>query len=50
MKRVSESDLARLGERLRALREDVGLSQKEVADKLGMTEVGYGHFERGRRQ
>lgn len=49
MKRVSEADLARLGERLRAVREDGGLSQKDVATRLKISEVGYGHFERGRR-
>lgn len=48
-KRASDSDLAELGDRLRALREDLGLTQAEVADRLGITDGGYGHFERGRR-
>lgn len=47
--RVSPDDLQRLGDRLRGLREDLGLSQKEAAERLGISEVGYGHFERGRR-
>jgi transcriptional regulator with XRE-family HTH domain len=49
MKRVHDAELARLGARLRTLREDLGLSQREVADRLGLSDVGYGHFERGRR-
>jgi transcriptional regulator with XRE-family HTH domain len=49
MKRVHDAELARLGTRLRALREDLGLSQREVAERLGLSDVGYGHFERGRR-
>lgn len=49
MKRVHDAELARLGTRLRALREELGLSQREVAERLGLSDVGYGHFERGRR-
>lgn len=48
-KRANEKELAELGDRLRALREDVGLTQAEVAARLGLTDGGYGHFERGRR-
>lgn len=29
-------------------RKEIGLSQKDIADRLGMTPVGYGDFERGR--
>lgn len=47
--RVSPDELVRLGGKLRGLREDLGMSQAEVARRLGMTEGGYGHFERGRR-
>lgn len=36
-----------LGKRLKELRGD--RSQKEIADFLGITETGYGHYERGSR-
>lgn len=39
-----------LGERLRHLREMKGLSQKEVADYLKITEGAYGNYETGRRE
>ena len=34
------------GERLRALREATGLSQQQVADKLGMSQTSYAWWER----
>ena len=41
-------DLAsRIGKRIRAAREKMGLTQIEVAEKLGLSGVGYGAFERG---
>jgi len=40
----------RMGRRIRSAREDVGLTQEEVAGQLGMSSEGYGHFERGARQ
>lgn len=48
-KRTTNAELAQLGGRLRALREDLGLTQSEIAQRLGLTDGGYGHFERGRR-
>lgn len=37
-------------ERLRLLRSEKGVSQKEVAKGLGITEVGYQNYEVGRRR
>ncbi|MPZ13953.1 MAG: helix-turn-helix domain-containing protein [Chloroflexi bacterium] len=37
-----------VGEVLRSIREQRGLTQREVADPLGMSEAGYGHYEAGR--
>jgi transcriptional regulator with XRE-family HTH domain len=34
------------GERLHALREQMGLSQQQVADKLGISQRAYAHWER----
>lgn len=39
--------LARVGEKLRRLRELKGLRQESVAQELGMTTNGYGKIERG---
>ena len=39
----------KIGTRLRQAREDKGLTQEEVADLLGLTDVGYGAYERGQR-
>ncbi|MCU9614127.1 helix-turn-helix domain-containing protein [Caldibacillus lycopersici] len=39
-----------LSERLRMLRKRNKLTQKNVADYLGMTESGYGYYEQGRNQ
>lgn len=37
-------------ERLRLLRAEKGISQKQVAEGLGITEVGYRNYEAGRRK
>ena len=37
-------------ERLRLLRTQKGVSQRLVADNLGITEVGYRNYEAGRRK
>lgn len=37
-------------ERLRLLREERGISQREVAENIGVTEVGYQNYEVGRRK
>jgi transcriptional regulator with XRE-family HTH domain len=39
----------KIGARLRQAREDVGLTQEDVARLLGLTDVGYGAYERGQR-
>jgi len=36
-----------LAKRIRAAREEAGLSQEELGGKIGMSSVGYGHYERG---
>lgn len=42
--------MATFAERLRSLRTKKGLTQKEVADRLGISESAYGYYEQGRRQ
>ncbi len=37
-------------ERLRLLRCEKGVSQKQIADELGITEAGYQNYEVGRRK
>ena len=37
------------GERLRALREDSNLTQREIAAMLNCSQVSYSHYEIGRR-
>ena len=37
-------------ERLRLLRQKRGVSQRQVAEGLGITEVGYQNYEVGRRE
>ncbi len=37
-------------ERLLVLRNKKGVTQQQVADGLGITEVGYRNYERGRRK
>lgn len=38
-----------IAERVRSARKAAGLSQEELASKLGLTDGGYGHYERGRQ-
>ncbi|MCU7192404.1 helix-turn-helix domain-containing protein [Turicibacter sanguinis] len=38
-----------LGKRLKSLRQQRGLLQKQVATQLGITESGYGFYEQGKR-
>lgn len=38
------------GERLLELRRAVGLTQKQVADELGIHSVTYLHYEKGQRE
>jgi transcriptional regulator with XRE-family HTH domain len=45
--RMAQIDYQAVGHRLRVARERQGLSQEEVAERLGMSAVGYGHYERG---
>lgn len=40
----------RLTQRLRELRQEKNWRQKDVADKLGITESAYGYYEQGRRE
>ena len=42
--------MATFAERLKNLRSKNGMTQKEVADKLGISESAYGYYEQGRRQ
>jgi len=39
-----------LGEKLKQLREEKGVSQKEVADYLGISASGYGYYEQNQRE
>lgn len=39
-----------LGQRLRELREEEGLTQKQVAEKLGISSVTYLHYEKAQRE
>lgn len=39
-----------LGQRLKGLREEAGMTQKEVAAKLGINSVTYLHYEKSQRQ
>lgn len=38
------------GERMRKIRKEKGLTQKEVAEKLGVTVGAYSHYETGKRE
>jgi len=38
----------RFGEKLRIAREEKGMSQEELAGRLGLSKVGYGALERGK--
>lgn len=36
-----------VGKKIRSIRKEIGLTQKEVADKLGITDSGFAQIERG---
>ena len=42
-------DYLRLGQRVRRQRKLLGMTQKEVAEKVGISLPFYGHIERGSR-
>lgn len=44
--RPSKQQRPEFGQRLHALREAAGLSQQQLADKLGMSQRAYSHWER----
>lgn len=39
-----------MGKRLKELREESGLTQKQVAEKLGVNSVTYLHYEKAQRE
>lgn len=39
-----------LGKRLKELRKELGLTQKEVAEKLNLNSVTYLHYEKSQRE
>ena len=39
-----------LGQRLKELREEIGLTQKQVAEKLHLNSVTYLHYEKSQRE
>lgn len=41
-------EAARMGLELRRLRDESGLTQKEVAERIGMEDKAYAHYETGR--
>ena len=43
-------DYLRLGQRIRRQRKLLGMTQKEVAEKVGISLPFYGHIERGSRK
>lgn len=40
----------KLGERLKELRKEMGLTQKEVAERLNINSVTYLHYEKAQRE
>lgn len=46
---MTDKDLTHFGRRVRALRERLGLSQEELADKAGIHRTYVGGVERGER-
>src|ERR1700691_1239252 len=47
---VSQDHIRQLAQRVAALRQNKGLTQAAFADRLGITEGRYGHYERGFRR
>lgn len=43
-------DASLFGARLRELRAEAGLSQSELAERMGLTQGSIGHLETGRRE
>lgn len=39
-----------LGQRLKELREEMGLTQKQLSEKLKLNSVTYLHYEKGQRE
>lgn len=50
MLRMNGGMIMELAEKLKSMRKKAGLTQKEVADKLGITYQSYGQYERGLRK
>lgn len=46
---MTQTDLQRFGSRVRAVRERLGLSQENLADRVGMHRTYLGGVERGER-
>lgn len=46
---MADKDLIRFGKRVRTLRERIGLSQEQLADKAGIHRTYVGGVERGER-
>jgi len=47
---VSQDHILQLAQRVAALRQSKGLTQAVLAERLGITEGRYGHYERGFRR
>ncbi len=47
---VSQDQAKQLAQRVTALRQTKGLTQAAIAERLGITEGRYGHYERGFRR
>lgn len=43
-----DPEAAVLGGKLSHLREELDLTQKDVGERMGLTDAGYGHYETGR--
>ena len=46
---MADTELSRFGRRIRTLREGIGLSQEQLADKAGIHRTYVGGVERGER-
>lgn len=45
-----EIAMSEFSERIKCLRKEKGLTQRDMASKLGMTVSGYGYYEQGRNE